>query len=470
MEFDTPKDALWSTDFLLLLEKNAPKPEKYEARLESFQEVLKNSKINRNIKLDDLARLVMLGSRYFSPSESKQIYFYHCDKGIWLTKAEQMIDALCLHIWPGLTRYAINEVVFRIQTYTRGSIEIFDCKMVTGVENGGIDLKTWELKPHNPDDYLRKAIPVRYDPKKDCPKIRKFLSQVTSTENIQLLEEAIGYCLWPGYEYQRAFLLFGPTQTGKSTFLKLLRAFLGPKNVLGLTLQQITSRRFGLSKIKETYANISPDMPNKMIYDTGTFKMLLADEIINADVKYGDEINFTNTAKLFFSGNIIPPTKYDDSDAYYGKWIIIDFPNQFLDNADEDLINELTTPEELSGLLNLAIAGLRRLRIRGRFEETIDLEAKKEAYLMGSDTTKAFIHTQCELEPSYSVIKSECYSEYVDFCHVSNRTPIAYSAFSQSLRKWVPEFKPTKFTIQGKRVPVYQGIRVKQSKPKRMTL
>lgn len=470
MAADYPEENLWPLDFLSLLQEDMKHPEEYFTRLSAFRDLRNNSKAPKNLLLEELTTVVLAGSKYFAPIESKQTYFYHADRGIWLPRAEHMIETLCRHLWPGLSRWGINEIIGKIRNYRLGSLTTFNRKLLVAFKNGTFNLETWRIEAHKPEHYLTKAIPVDYNPKKDCPKIREFLSQITSEENVRILEEAIGYCLFPRHPYQRAFLLFGPTQTGKSTFLKILKTFLGPENVINLTLQQIASRKYGLDKIKNKFANISPDMPNKMIYDTGLFKALLAEDGINTDVKYGDDVDFVNTAKLFFSANVIPPTKYDDSKAYTGKWIICDFPNQFLDTADEDLVEKLTTPGELSGLLNLAITGLRRLRIRGRFEETIDLEAKETAYFIGSDTVKGFLHLKCEVDESYSVIKIKSYEAYKDFCREYKRTSTPYNTFTQALKKWVPNLKPTKYTIQGKRVPVYEGFQLKQSKLVRGTL
>lgn len=470
MDVDKPIDELWPLDFICLITDNAPLPDIYEMRLEKFQSDRSNPKLDRGVKLEDLARLVMLGSHYFTPIETHTIYFYHPDWGIWIPKGKDMIETLCRYIWPGLSPQAINDIIGKIRNYSLGPGEWFNKQRVVAIKNGVIDLTTWELKPHSPDYYLTKALPVVYDPEADCPNIRTFLSQVTNPENVQILEEAIGYCLEPDYQYLSAFLLFGPTKTGKSTFLKILKSFLGSKNVSNLTLQQIGERQFGVNKLKEKYANIAPDMPTKTIYNTGVFKALTGGDTINADVKYKESIEFSNTAKLFFSANMIPPSAYDDTDAYYGRWIIIDFPHQFLDKADSRLIEKLTTSKELSGLLNIAITALKRLRIRDRFEETIDLESKKTAYLIGSDTVKAFIHLKCKIEVSAWVMRKSLHDDYSDFCTTQGRTPIKYEIFTKTLRKWVPNVESKIRVIGGQRRKIYVGIDVKESILPRETL
>jgi len=100
--------------------------------------------------------------------------------------------------------------------------------------------------------------------------------------------------------------------------------------------------------------------------------MLVGNDLIGAEVKFGKHFTFENHVKLVFSANKIPETE-DDTDAFFRRWIIIVFPNQFTDDknaehkADHSIIDKLTTPEELSGLLNKSLKSLHNLLETNRF-------------------------------------------------------------------------------------------------------
>jgi putative DNA primase/helicase len=67
---------------------------------------------------------------------------------------------------------------------------------------------------------------------------------------------------------------------------------------------------------------------------------------------------------LIFSSNKIPDSD-DKSYAYYKRWLILAFDRVFHGiTKDTNLIHRLTTPAELSGVLNLALIALRQLRER----------------------------------------------------------------------------------------------------------
>ena len=67
------------------------------------------------------------------------------------------------------------------------------------LENGLLDVQTFELKEHTPDFYALSKLPVRFDPAADCPAIKKFLSEVLYPEDIPFMQEWAGYHLWRGY-------------------------------------------------------------------------------------------------------------------------------------------------------------------------------------------------------------------------------------------------------------------------------
>jgi putative DNA primase/helicase len=53
---------------------------------------------------------------------------------------------------------------------------------------------------------------------------------------------------------------------------------------------------------------------------------------------------------------------YDESDAFFGRKLILGFPRRFEgDRDDPDLLKKLTTEEELSGIFNVLMMALKRL-------------------------------------------------------------------------------------------------------------
>jgi phage/plasmid-associated DNA primase len=97
--------------------------------------------------------------------------------------------------------------------------------------------------------------------------------------------------------------------------------------------------------------------------DSGTLKKLTGGDLIPAERKYLPTFYFLNYSKQIFSANTIPKTP-DETDAFFARLIITNFPKQFIEgaNADPYLFEKISTDKELSGFLYIL---LKRLHLVG---------------------------------------------------------------------------------------------------------
>jgi putative DNA primase/helicase len=105
-----------------------------------------------------------------------------------------------------------------------------DSLLVT-VANGVLDLRTGDLRPPRPDDFLTKALDVAYDPVAACPRFLQFLSELfpsDTEEMIGFLQRLVGLCLTGVVRDHLLTIFWGDGSNGKTTLLKILRALLGP--------------------------------------------------------------------------------------------------------------------------------------------------------------------------------------------------------------------------------------------------
>jgi phage/plasmid-associated DNA primase len=92
---------------------------------------------------------------------------------------------------------------------------------------------------------------------------------------------------------------------------------------------------------------------------------------------------------VIFSANKIPDSD-DTCHAYYKRWLILQFERSFREGAkDSNPIHKLTTDNELLGLLNLALVGLKQLEKDGSFRD-ISVEDVKRDYERSPISSKHF--------------------------------------------------------------------------------
>jgi len=264
---------------------------------------------------------------------------------------------------------------------------------------------------------------VQYNPSAKCPNILRFLGQVLHPQDVFPAMQIFGYVLLKSSKFEKAFMLFGSGNNGKSVFIKLIESFVGRQNTSHVALQDLDGDRFASADLYGKHVNVFADLKAIKLSSTGNFKTLVSGDSVRAQRKYGQPFSFRNHAKLVFSANKIPDSD-DTSHAYYKRWLILAFERSFTEGTkDTDLIHKLITDDELSGLLNLALVGLRQLEKEGGFRD-IAVEDVKRDYERKSNTVKAFLEDRCMMDlqaPEYLTLSAKVYDEYQEYCRQRKR-------------------------------------------------
>ena len=454
---------LWNITDTLTLEKKidrmAPREEIEEKKdrnyiIFGFEET--KPKINHY----QLAQDLIEEYHFKTLSDTRDILFY--EDGIYRYGGESIIEKECEIRLEGIVkRYDINEIIEHIRRLTFiDRNDLNGDKWTLNLKNGLLNIKTKEFKAHTPELLSTVRIPVKYDPEAKCPEINKFLSEVLYERNIPAVEEMIGYCLYPEYIIQYWFLLHGKGANGKTTLLAVIVKFLGSENVAAVGLQDL-NQRFAAASLYGKLANICADLSSADLKSTHNLKALTGGDLINAEEKFKKPFPFVNFAKLIYACNQIPLTE-DKSRAFYRRVRIIPFPNTFTGNdADKNLLDKLTTEEELSGLLNLAIAGLNRLLENGDFTGSTSADETKERYEQASNTVYNFFHDCITEDPEYYIVKIKLIEAYRRYCETKDFTHRSAKEFIKEM-KALTKMEDERKTIGTGRPRVWLGIKLKE--------
>jgi P4 family phage/plasmid primase-like protien len=409
----------------------------------------KKKRAKEPIKPHEVADLLMTVYHFKTMRDTEEVLVYH--DGVYEFGGEVLVKAETQRIMrqegecERCTTHFVNEVIGHVRRSTFIDRREFEADpWLVAVQNGILNIQTHELLPHSPERTILVRIPVRYDPNADCPRIGQFFQEVVRSEDIVVLEEIFGYCLYKSYPIQKAVLFVGERDNGKSTTLRLLEAFLGKHNCSGVPLHELLTNRFAPAELYGKLANTFADLPSGALRSTGMFKALTGGDLIKGERKFKDPFYFYNYAKLLFSANRAPPTE-DRSGAFFKRWLIVDFPNVFEgEKRDSNILEKLTTPTELSGLLNLALKALKRLLERGDFSRTETVDAIARRYERLSDQVAAFIADRCETGPDKVVEKSRLYNAFVEYCREVQVPVLSQRAFTERLRRTalVEDFRP----------------------------
>jgi putative DNA primase/helicase len=332
-----------------------------------------------------------------------------------------------------------NEVLGHIERLTTVEADVLNPDGYLNVANGIVDLESRKLLPHSPDWYFTKQVPIVYHPKARCELFEKFLSEVVDGPYTVLVKELLGFIFMERYKFHRAFILVGSGRNGKTTFLQVVKALLGDRWA-AVPLQDLCENRFAVASLQGCLANICDDMPVTAVKYSGKLKMLCGESPITIERKYEDMRNFENKAKLIFACNKIPPA-LDADDAYFERWVIIPFPNKFTGaNCDPNLVEKLTAPYELAGVLNLALDMKNKLETQNDFtipDDGLTPRARYNQYI-GGETTLVFLAKHLRQDPASMASKKEIYTAYLDYCDMMEEIPKDPRALFRALYETYP--------------------------------
>lgn len=188
------------------------------------------------------------------------------------------------------------------------------------VPNGTIDLRTGGIRTHSRDDLITGMSQVAYDPEAWDDRWEKYLLTCTGHDEdlIAYLRRAAGYSLTASTREEALFMLYGPTASGKSTFIAAVQTALGdyamstnPENLMvrrggqGAPRDELAGMRG-----KRLVASVEPEEGAR--FAEGLVKQMTGGDRISARHLYRARFEYEPTFKLWIATNAAPRA-HDDA-------------------------------------------------------------------------------------------------------------------------------------------------------------
>lgn len=366
-------------------------------------------------------------------------------EGIYVPEGKTYVREIIRNLFgEGYNVFLDNEVIHKLEVDTY--IDEYKFMEVTDpyevpIKNGILNIITREIKPFSPDNIHFTKLNCEYKEGARCPAIKQFFSEIVDEESVNVIQELFGYCLLRDYKFEKAFMFTGNGRNGKGKTLELLKTFLGPENCSAMPLKRLCNEEgFDVDSLFGKMVNIGGDISDESLKETGPFKSLTGHDEITVKRKFNTPLTFVNFAKFIFSANTIPKSK-DLTDAFFNRWIILDFKFQFRlkkeydiicqeykDNkieeadfklyklADPSKIKKITSKEEMDGLLIWALDGLQRLLDSGDFSSSNTTQMVRELWIRKSDSFMAFCMDCIEENYDSYIIKKDLSAAYSQYC------------------------------------------------------
>lgn len=308
--------------------------------------------------------------------------------------------------------------------FTNEQLDVND--YILNVQNGTLDLSGDKpiFMEHSPDMLLSKICNVNYELGAKCEVWEKFINEIMQNDKskIEYLQKIAGLSLTGNTSEETAFILYGSTtRNGKSTFCETLIYLLGDYALTmrpeTLATKQNTDSRQANGDVARLcgcrFVNAS-EPPKRMLFDTALLKSLLGRDSITARFLHQREFEFIPKFKLVINTNYLPVIT-DDTIFSSGRLNVVSFDRHFEPHEqDKHLKDKLRRKEELSGILNWCLEGLRLYRKDG-LKAPEAVQKATNAYRADSDKIGNFIN-ECLKKTDTNSKAKEIYDCYVKWC------------------------------------------------------
>jgi putative DNA primase/helicase len=373
---------------------------------------------------EEWANDIQMHFNFKTLEETDEVLWYY--EGVYMRGGEIQIKKVSEQIVDECNTALVNEIINTIKRRTYISIKRFDSDpTMINVKNCWINITDGSATPHSPDIFSLVQLDVFFDPVKIPVKFNMFLRQChKNSKAIYQLWESFASCLLKTPKFAKAFMHIGLGANGKSVYLKVINTFLGNENVSNMSIHTIEYNRFAPAQLHGKLANIYADISSEELKQTGNFKNIVSGDNITAEKKGKDPFEFIAYSKMFFSANQIPKV-FDESDGFFRRFIITEWDKQFSKKEQNpNLIAELTTDDEKSGILNILIAMAKTLDKRGYFKYDVSTEHLRSQWKKKSDSVSAFNDEMMVFDPMHMIDKNRYYEKYIEYCRDNKIPPI----------------------------------------------
>lgn len=281
-----------------------------------------------------------------------------------------------------------------------------------------------ELFPHAPESNQVNCLPLDYDPKAKAPRFEQFLQEIFEPERpkdaaeiIRHLIEVMGYTIQARKNIATWVLFTGRGANGKTVLLSILSALLG-EAALEKPIGSISIDRnnHAMADLPGKLAIIDDDVSYNTVLPDGELKRLSENKWLSANPKNATPYRFRSIAIPILSANSYPVAR-DLSEGLRRRAQVFRFKRTFsITDQDVNLTDYIVT-NELSGVLNVFLEGLRRVRARGQFDPpAVCLEAR-EAWYSANNTIVDFVQTRLVRSVSRIYTKFKpVWTDYINYC------------------------------------------------------
>lgn len=298
---------------------------------------------------------------------------------------------------------------------SKHSASLFATKTFINLMNGTLvidDSGNATLQPHDPNDFIEYVLNYNYDTEAQCPMFEQYLNKVLPDSDVQkVVQQFAGYCFSRHLRLEKILMLCGKGSNGKSVLIDILTGLFGQRNVSSVMLSEFDNDQ-KLATMDGKMVNMSSETGKK--FHPEIVKTLASGEPILVKVVYRKPYQMTTYGKLIASFNKLPSP--EDTWAFFRRLLKIDFKVTISGQEQDKNLAQKICQQELSGVLNWALDGLRQLICNGDFTDSKVINDSIEEYKNQADTVVLFAACHCAKSDREETKGVDILAKYRQFC------------------------------------------------------
>jgi putative DNA primase/helicase len=315
----------------------------------------------------------------------------------------------------GVERLAKSDRAFAVTS------DIWDRDLwLLGTPDGTVDLRTGELRPADPHDYITKRTSVGPADTADCPIWLTFLREATRGDQamIDFLQKWYGYSLTGDTREESLLFCWGPGGNGKGTMMNTIQDIFGDYCTTAamdtFVLTKGDKHTTDTAYLARARLVITTEVEEGQVWAQKKINQLTGRDLVTCRFLYHDNFSFTPEFKLNISGNNKPRFKSVD-DAARRRVNLAPFVNK-PERPDLTLKDRLKA--ERPAILRWMIDGCLAWQQFGLKPPPVVQEATAE-YFAAQDYFGQWLEECCIIDPTLNIKPAIALKSFQDWCKLN---------------------------------------------------
>ena len=251
-------------------------------------------KIFHNADFDIVSKKIQSEVHFVTIRENKEIWYYNQAEGIYKSLGDTIIAELCQKYIHKCKKQTVAEV---IDTIRRNKTMIYMADLMESrdinTQNGILDPRTFELKPHSYEYLTTTKLPFSVNPKARNLKLWKHILTIIDPYDINKFMELVWILISWNNPHKKEFVFKGETNTQKSALVKIITWIIDVENLSKQRAKEYLQkdRRFGTYKFIGKRGNIETEIGGLTRDMLEQKKSMIGGELQNTERK-GDNTEY----------------------------------------------------------------------------------------------------------------------------------------------------------------------------------